>query len=136
MLCDEDVGTGVPRALKLVGYDARNIVDQGWAGKADTDWLTLVGQTEWLVLSCNKKMLLVQNERDTIIKQKVAVIFLTNGEEYSARILKLLLTKWSKLTALYETTPRPFARFLSPNGRITAKYRNYQLKAEATPSTE
>lgn len=127
LLCDEDIGTGVPKALALVGYTTHSLVGLGWAGKPDKQWLVWAGQKEWLVFSCNKKMLLVPEERDTIIREKVGIIFLTNGEEHPPKVLRLLLTKWDTLELLWNTTERPFARFLSPNGRLAAKYKHYQL---------
>ncbi len=127
LLCDENVGTGVPKALYLVGYDTHSLIELKWGGNPDTDWLARAGENEWLVYSCNKKILLVPDERDTIIKKKVGIIFLTNGEEHPAKVLRLLLTKWDTLELLWQTTERPFVRFLSPNGRLATKFRHYQL---------
>jgi hypothetical protein len=127
IVCDEDTGTGVPKALALVGYDAHNFVALGWAGKKDEDWLPWVGQNQWLLFSCNKKMLHVPSECRAIIENKVGVVFLTNGEEHPNRVLRLLLNKWEALESLWNTTDRPFARFIHPNGRITAKYKDFEL---------
>lgn len=127
LLCDEDVGTGVPRALTLVGYDARSLYGQGWAGLPDVIWLEHAGRMGCLVLSCNKKMLLVPDERDAIIRNSLGIVFLTSGQELVAEVLRLLLTKWKSLELLYETTPRPFARFLSLNDRLSSLYRRLEL---------
>lgn len=127
LLCDEDVGTGVPKALKLVGYSTHYLFERGWAGKPDIQWLTWAGRAQWLVFSCNKKMLTVPTERDTIIRENVGIVFLTNGEEYSAKVLRMLLTKWEILEHLWQTTQRPFARFLYPNGKLVTKYKKLQL---------
>jgi hypothetical protein len=127
LLCDEDVGTGVPRALTLVGYDARSLYGQGWAGLPDVTWLGHAAHLECLILSCNKKMLLVPGERNAIILNNVGIVFLTSGQELVAEVLRLLLTKWKALETLYNTTPRPFARFLSLNGRLSTRYRNLKL---------
>ena len=127
LLCDEDVGTGIPRALTLVGYDARSLYGQGWAGFPDVTWLEHAGQMECLILSCNKKMLLVTEERDAIIRNNLGIVFLTSGQELVAEVLRLLLTKWKVLETLYDTTSRPFARFLSLNGRLSSRYRNLEL---------
>lgn len=124
---DEDVGTRVPQALAIVGYDAKSLILLGWTGQPDTEWLARAGQAGWLVFSCNKKMLLVPDERDTIIREKVGIIYLTNGEEHVPKVLRLLLSKWDTLEALHAETPRPFARFLSPKGRLTDKYKHYKL---------
>ena len=127
LLCDEDVGTSVPKALNLVGCETRYMRKLGWAGKPDVEWLSEAGQNEWLVFSYNKKILKVPSERETIIREKVGIIFLTNGTEYTRNILRLLLAKWDTFELLWATVERPFARFLSPNGRLSDKYRDYQL---------
>lgn len=127
LLCDEDIGTGIPKALNLVGYETRYLRNLGLAGKPDTVWLAIAGHRGWLVFSYNKRMLRVPSERDTIIREKVGIVFLTTGTQYIAAVLKLLLSKWSVLELLWDTVERPFARFLSPNGRMSDKYRDYQL---------
>ena len=125
LLCDEDVGTGIPHALADVGFNARALVKMGWGGKDDTEWLKIVGQNGWLVFSHNKKMLAVALEKRTILDYSVGIIFLTTGEENTANQLKMLLNRWSTLELLNSTTPRPFARINRANGHITEKY-NYR----------
>jgi len=127
LLCDEDIGTGIPQALALVGYDTRYFVALGWSGKKDIEWLPWVGQNEWLLFSCNKKQLIVPGECNAILANDVGVVYLTSGEEFPAKVLGLLLKKWHILEALWDTIERPFARFLHPNGMLTIKYKNLQL---------
>ena len=127
LLCDEDVGTSIPKALHLVDCETRYMRELGWAGRPDVEWLAEAGQNEWLVFSYNKKILKVPSEREAIIHNKVGIIFLTNGTEYTRTVLRLLLTKWDTFELLWTTVERPFARFLSPNGRLSNKYKDYQL---------
>ena len=127
LLCDEDVGRGVPHALSDVGYDTVSIAQRGWAGRAGVDWLTTAGEHGWLVFSANKKMLQVPQERATIIGQKVGAVFLTNGEERIAKVLQLLLAKWDDLDLLDRTEPRPFVRFLNMRGQLLQSYRHLEL---------
>lgn len=126
LLCDENLGK-IPHALALVGYDTRDFITLGWSGKKDIEWLPWVGQNQWLLLSCNKKQLIVPNECNAILQNDVGVVYLTIGEEFPAKVLLLLLKKWDTLELLWNTTERPFARFLHPNGILTTKYRNLQL---------
>ena len=105
LLCDEDVGVGVPQALDAVGYDARSLVSMGWGGRPDEFWLTKAGELEWLVQSCNKKMLKVAAEKDTIIRERVGIIFLTSGEEHPPKVLMRLLKKWPDLESLPPPPP-------------------------------
>ena len=127
LLCDEDVGIGVPTALTAVGYDVRSLVGMSWGGLPDQFWLEKAGQNGWLVLSCNKRMLKVTAERDTIIRERVGIVFLTSGEEQPRRVLLQLLQKWQDLELLWRSTPRPFARFLSANNRLSENYRDFRL---------
>ena len=127
LFCDENVGTGIPNALKGVGYDAVALVDYGWSGKPDVWWLKKAGQNGWLVFSYNMRMLKVQKERDAILNEKVGVVFLTRGVEQPASVLLRLLKKWPDLELLDKTTPRPFARFLSGNNRFLTQFRDYRL---------
>jgi hypothetical protein len=126
LLCDENLGK-IPKALTLVGYDARDFKTLGWLGKKDIEWLPWVGKSQWLLLSCNKKQLIVPSERNAILQNDVGVVYLTQGEEFPAKVLLLLLKKWDTLELLWNTTEKPFARFLHPNGTLTSKYRSYQL---------
>jgi len=127
LLTDEDIGTNVPRALTLVGYDARSLVGMGWASRPDTWWLQKAGESGWLVFSANKRMLRVQSEREEITRAKVGIVYLTKGEERLPDVLSLLLRKWEALQTLDATTPRPFARFLSPSGVMTEQWRDLKL---------
>ena len=92
LLCDEDIGTGVPKALTLVGYDARSSWGVGWAGQPDVEWLARAGELGWMVFSSNKKMLLVPNERSVIQQRSVGILYLTTGQDRVANVLRLLLS--------------------------------------------
>ena len=119
LLCDEDIGIKVPKALKLVGVkNIKSMADTSFGlGKYDVEWLRGLGKRGWLAFSCNKKMLDVPEEQDTIIAEKVGIVFLTSGNEYLQQVLRLLLNKWEWLEYIDETTPRPFAYYLYPYGR-------------------
>ncbi|OGO05356.1 MAG: hypothetical protein A2Y60_00315 [Chloroflexi bacterium RBG_13_54_9] len=118
LFCDEDIGTKVPDALKLVGLRTMSMSQRGWLSRPDVEWLTLAGQRGWLVFSCNKKMLKIPEERRAIIQNKVGIVFLTNGEEHLPRVLWLLLVKWPWLEHIDKTQARPFVFFLTPYGRV------------------
>jgi len=103
------------------------MVTRGWLGVDDDKWLRTAGRKGWLVFSANKKMLLVPHERQAIIDHKVGIVFLTSGVEHNRRVLWLLLHRWQWLLDWHQLEPRPFARFLTPDGRRLLKYRQYKL---------
>lgn len=74
-----------------------------------------------------QKTTYVPSECNAILENNVGVVYLTNGEEYPAKVLLLLLKKWELLELLWNTTERPFARFLHPNGKLITKYKKFEL---------
>jgi hypothetical protein len=72
-------------------------------------------------------MLLVPEEREAIIRNNIGIVFLTSGQEFIARVLQLLLAKWETLERLNNTAQKPFARFLSLNGRTRNSYHGVSL---------
>lgn len=122
---DEDVGIGVPTALRAVGLPVQDVITRYKPHKrgksvADTFWLTDVGRNGWLAISCNKNQLNVQYERETIERESVGIIYLTSGQDRPVDVLHLVLRKWAWLEALHLTIQRPFVYSLSIKGR-TAK---------------
>ena len=73
LFCDEDIGRRIPNALKAIGCAVHSGV-RYWRGEDDIIWLTEVGRKGWLVLSCNKKILEVPLERETLEKEKVGML--------------------------------------------------------------
>jgi hypothetical protein len=117
LYCDEDVGTKVPRALKLVGLRVISAVSKGATSEPDIQWLTRVGKKGWLGLSSNKNILNVPEENDAIISNKVGIVFLTSGNMHPKDKLLLLLRKWEWMEMIDSTENKPFAFYLSPAGK-------------------
>lgn len=115
LYCDEDVGTRVPKALKLVGLQVVYAVKRGWASEPDVQWLARAGKNGWLGLSCNKNILEVPEERDSIILNNVGIVFITSGNLHPKDKLLLTLQKWEWLDAIDLNEKRPFAFYLYPS---------------------
>ena len=115
------MGKAIPESLRSVGYPVTRIGRIGLLGKPDTRLLTVAGDKGWLVLSKNKRMLLVPEERQVIIDKKLGIVFLTQDIQDLPRLLRLLLRKWDWICE-QDTKPRPFAMFLSPDGRTSDRH--------------
>ena len=53
--------------------------------------------------------------------------FESEDSQYGKSRLLQLLKKWSALELLWQTTPRPFARFLFANNQLAEQFRDYRL---------
>lgn len=69
-----------------------------------------------MAFSSNTDMLNVQEERETIIDEKVGIVFLTSGQERLADVLRLVLNKWAWLEAVDQQIQRPFVYTLTIKG--------------------
>ena len=126
VLCDEMMGKAIPESLRSIGYPVTRVVRVRLDGKPDTEWLTIAGRKGWLVLSKDKRMLHVEDEKNTIIREKVGIIFLTQDMQDLPRLLRLLLNKWPWICEQDERQ-RPFASFIHPNGRTSDIYRRGRI---------
>ena len=126
LLCDEMLGKAIPESLRSIGYPVTRLFRVRLDGKPDTEWLTIAGRRGWLVISKNKRMLLVEDEKNTIIREKVGIIYLTQDIQDQPRLLRLLLNKWAWISQQDGRT-RPFASFIHPNGRTSEVYRRGRL---------
>jgi hypothetical protein len=117
LYCDEDVGTRVPRALKLVGLQVVFAVGRGAVSEPDIQWLERAGKKGWLGLSCNKNILDVPAEKDAITNNGVGIVFVTSGNMHPKDKLLLVLQKWKWLEEIDSGVLKPFAFYLYPSGR-------------------
>ena len=115
---DENIGSRVPDALKTLGLRViPGVKKQYGGGQNDIQYLRRAGQNGWLAISANKDMLNVKDERDTIIAEKVGIVFITDGQMRRPELMLLLLKKWNWLETVDTDEKRPFAYYLFPSGR-------------------
>lgn len=116
---DENIGSRIPRALKLLKLRVIPGVSKRYGGgQDDIDYLRRAGQRGWLAISANKHMLDVKEERDAIISEKVGIVFTTEGQMHRPKLMLLLLRKWDWFEAIDREEKRPFAFYLYPSSRI------------------
>jgi hypothetical protein len=119
---DEDVGKGIPEALRHVGIrDVEYIGRDPRLGKGTPDeaWLPFVGQRGYLVFSFNTGILYAEGQRSLLISERVGAVFLTTGRARAVDVLRLILNEWTWLETIDVSTPRPFAYLLTLSGRKT-----------------
>ena len=115
---DENMGYRIPSALKLLRLKViPGVKKEQGGGQDDIAYLKRAGQKGWLAISANKHMLDVQSERDTIISEKVGIVFITDGQMKRPDLMLLLLKKWDWFETIDKEEQRPFAFYLYPSGR-------------------
>jgi hypothetical protein len=116
---DENMGSRIPAALKTLGLKVIPGVKKRYGGgQDDIDYLKRAGQKRWLAISANKHMLDVKEERNTIISERVSIVFVTEGQMRRPKLMLLLLKKWDWFEVIDKEEQRPFAFYLYPSGKI------------------
>jgi hypothetical protein len=119
LFIDEDTGARLGRALEAVGADAwyvgpakRNRIKTGtW----DEDWIPIVSSNGRLILSRNTQMLDSPLERQLLIDNRAAIVFLP-AHLTALALLQLVMKKWAWLESVFDNEPRPFAYRLTATG--------------------
>ena len=122
LFCDENIGKGVPTALRAVGFDAtylrkvfRSRLKSG-QNIPDEVWIPIVGQRGWLAFTSDTAILEAEAQRNLMISENLGAVFLTTGQGNNVELLKMLRRRWDWLETI-DRTPRPFAYCLTMNGR-------------------
>ncbi len=120
---DEDVGTGVPQALRRVGIScewvAKRFRNKGGVGRGTPDelWIPYAGRRGMLVFSCNKAILETEAQLDLWLKHEVGGVFLTTGQERKDDVLLLILKRMAWFKEIHESSTRPFAFTTTIHGK-------------------
>lgn len=125
MFFDENIGSGVPLALRHVGF--RNVhyltATFGWRIRRgervyDREWIPVVGRRGWLVITEDLAILNNEDERALLVEHNVGIVFLKAAELPASDVLAFMLRRMNWLEAI-DQQPRPFAYVTSLRGRAT-----------------
>ena len=105
---DEDTGAGIGRALRQVYVDSWHVGntkrDRIRTGTHDDVWIPIVAADNRMILSRNVGMLDADHERQSLIDNSAAVVFLPQHLPI-LKLLALILKKWDWLEFIYEQYP-------------------------------
>lgn len=121
LFLDEDMGTGIPKALKLVKMPCDSLVYPHASppirfGTSDTQWLEWVGDNGYLAISADRHILETPGEFDILVAHDVGIVFLDSGGYRSWQVLKWMINRWAWLDAIDRTETRPFAYITDLSG--------------------
>ena len=104
-------------SVDYVGRTQRGRKKAQRLGANDEQWITHVGRSGALGISCDKKMLENTEERSVILREKAGIVFITTGNEDSVKLLLLLLKELDWIRKIHAEVKRPFAFTLNYSRR-------------------
>ncbi len=120
---DENIGRGVPEALRLVGFGDVNYVvnmfaeQQAAQGVSDEAWIPRIG-SDWLVISKDQQLLKRPAQQELLARHGVGLICITSRNPRSRDLLEFMLRRMKRLEAIDREVNRPFAFRVALRGRF------------------
>ena len=129
---DECLGTGVPKALRLVRFTNvlylksvyRWKIEQGRV-ISDDEWIARAGRQGWLVVTEDLAILDSSSERSLLVEHQVGIVFLEAAKLKSRDVLAFTLRRMNWFEEI-DSEQRPFAYVTTLRGRP----RRVELKSE------
>ncbi len=121
---DENMGNGVPEALRLVGIRDVNYVTNMFAdvhtaqGIADEEWIPRIG-SDWLVVSKDQQLLRRPAQLQLLAQHRLGIICITSATARSRDLLEFMLRRMARLDEIDSRIPRPSAFRVSIRGPFT-----------------
>ena len=119
---DENIGRGVPEALRLVGIADVDYVThmfrdefENGQGVTDEEWIPRIGN-HWLVISKDQGLLRKPTQARLLAAHRVGLICITTPRVKSVGLLAFMLRRMAQLEEIDATVARPFAFRVSMRG--------------------
>lgn len=130
---DEDAGTGIPRALKLVKMPCEELVYPCQHppirfGTKDPVWIPWAGDNNYLALSNNHRILENPVEFELLVRHKLGAVFVDRGNYEVWRVLRMFMARWEWFEEI-DRQPRPFVYLVGLTGAPVP----YDLKRGVRP---
>lgn len=130
---DRDLGNRFPEILRSAGLTVEQHKDHFADDAPDEKWLTVVGARGWVVLTHDRRIRYKPNERDAVIRHRVALLVIVGAAPYPylarafvatlPRIERFLVAHEPPFIAkVYRPSPSEVARSGDTPGRIELWY--------------
>ena len=107
----------VPDALRLAGEKVEIHSDHFADDATDADWLSVVGQRGWVVLSKDKRIRYRRNETDSLQAARARAFFLAGSKNLTgAQMGEIFVRALPAMKRLVESTPPPFIAHVYRDG--------------------
>lgn len=108
-------------ALTIAGFQVERACDHFPKGTKDVEWLPIVGERGWVVLTKDQKIRKCQLEREVLFNSNVAAFILTSGDVEGRVIAQAYIKARHKMLRLLAKHRRPFIATVTKDGVVSMK---------------
>jgi PIN like domain len=91
-------------------------------GAHDVEWLPIVGEMRWALLTSDKNIRYNQLERKKIVQYGIREFVFATGNLSGLMMAEILTKAVPKMKRLFNSYPPPFIAYLSQSGKVEVRY--------------
>jgi len=118
---DENLSPNLVRGLKEFGEDVEHITEIVKQGTPDKEWLRIVGENGWYLITRDKRIRQRPIEKDALKIFAVGAFFLQGKEMSRWEIIRQVIMSWHRIKEKAENTNAPFAYQITRAGKSIEK---------------
>jgi hypothetical protein len=127
---DECLGRGIALRLQTEGHDARAFDE--FAGKPDVEFLPIIGERQWVLITKDKNVRRNQLEVEAILNSDVRAFVVTAANFNHEQIAQLVLKAMPKITRI-SRQQGPFVYNITASGIVSQiPHRTLRRRARAS----
>ena len=113
---DNNLSQKIVRGLREFGEDVLHIKDEFPEGILDEDWLPIVGEKQWFVLTRDDRLRTRPLEKSLLKENKVGCFVLAGKNLKAWDLVVQVVRNWARIKEKASTTRRPFVIKVPPTG--------------------
>ncbi|MBI5868192.1 MAG: DUF5615 family PIN-like protein [candidate division Zixibacteria bacterium] len=113
---DNNLGRQLADGMHAFGEDVTHILDHFKPDSRDTDWLPIVGEKQWILITRDERIRYNPLEKAELVSNGVGAFFLGGKNRSRCELIQQLVRNWPRIKELAGATKRPFAFRIPPSG--------------------
>lgn len=113
---DENLSENLVRGLKEFGEDVNHITEFFPRGTPDDEWLELLGEKGWFLITRDKSIRRRPIEKEALKRFKVGAFFLGGKQMDRWQIIKQVIRIWERVQEKADNSQVPFAYQINRHG--------------------
>ena len=104
--------------LANAGTRVERHLDHFSRGTPDEDWLPLIGENGWALLTTDKRIRFRTNEKQAVIRHKVRMFYFSKNDLSGEQMASALEKALPEIRRLYSQQPPPFFAAITKAGQV------------------
>lgn len=115
---DENLSPHLVAGLRGFGEDVVHLTDEFAPGTRDVDWLEVIGNKGWPLVSKDERIRYNKGEREQITRHSVSAFFLGGKKMSRCETIQQVVRAWPEMKKWVAKSRTPFLAKVSRHGKI------------------